>query len=88
VRSESEELDEELGELHRFMGGRVREARRHRRLSQQELADRARIHRSYLIKIEQGQGNPSGDVIWLLARGCDVEVAYFFPPRPDVSQPR
>jgi transcriptional regulator with XRE-family HTH domain len=80
VRGESEELDEELDGVHRFMGSRVREARRHKRLSQQELAAKARIHRSYLIRIEQGLGNPSGDVIWLLARGCEVEVSYFFPP--------
>ena len=87
VRRESDEFDEELGEVHRFMAVRVRKARDDRGLSQQELATRARIHRSYLIRIERGRGNPTGDVLWRLARVCDVEVSYFFPPKPDDSQP-
>jgi transcriptional regulator with XRE-family HTH domain len=88
VRGESDEFNEELGEVHRFMAVRVRKARDDMRLSQQELADKARIHRSYLIKIEQGRGNPTGDVLWRLARVCDVEVSYFFPPKPGDSRPR
>jgi transcriptional regulator with XRE-family HTH domain len=82
VRSESEELDQELEELHRFMGVRVREARLAKGLSQQELAKKARIHRSYLGEIEQGLRNPSTDVVWLLARGCEVRVTDFYPTGP------
>jgi transcriptional regulator with XRE-family HTH domain len=39
----------------RLLGGRIREARRERRWSTQELADRAGVTRATLHKIEQGE---------------------------------
>jgi len=81
VRGESAEL----AELHRVVGVRVKEARLARGLSQQRLADLARIHRTYLGDIEQGQRNPSLDVLWRLARGCEVELTYLLRPGPGDS---
>lgn len=55
------------------------------RLTQLQLAKKARIHRSYLVEIEGGEANPTQDVIWCLALGLEVEVSYLFPPQPDDS---
>ena len=83
VRSEPKELEALL----RTLGAQVKESRRRKGLTQQQLADLADVDRSYLISIEQGRRNVSMDIILCLARSCGVEVEISFLPDPDESQP-
>lgn len=52
----SQPLDDERRALSAF-GTRVRELRREQGLSQEDLADRANLHRTYVGSIERGERN-------------------------------
>ncbi|MBO7940729.1 helix-turn-helix transcriptional regulator [Streptomyces sp. S9] len=59
-------------------GQRVREHRLSAGLSQEELAEAAGIHRTYLSSLERGQRNVSLDNIIAVARALKVDVAQLF----------
>ena len=56
-------------------GENVRELRRARGLSQEELAFRAGIHRNYLGGIERGERNPALDNISAIAKALGVDLS-------------
>ncbi|WP_148613774.1 helix-turn-helix domain-containing protein [Nocardioides rubriscoriae] len=62
----------------RAFGENVGRIRRDRGWTQEDLAERAELHRSYLASIETGVRNPSLDVIVRLAKGLRVPVAELF----------
>ncbi|MBI4967266.1 MAG: helix-turn-helix transcriptional regulator [Rhodospirillales bacterium] len=51
----------------------LRRIRKSTGLSQEELADRAGLHRTYISSIERAERNISIENIFLLARALDVE---------------
>ena len=53
-------------------GKRVREERKLAKLSQEELAHRAELDRSYVGQVERGERNVSLDNIYRLANGLGV----------------
>ncbi|WP_078500307.1 helix-turn-helix domain-containing protein [Wenjunlia vitaminophila] len=57
-------------------GRRVREYRLSVGLSQEELAEAAGIHRTYVSSLERGQRNVSLDNIIALARALKVDAAH------------
>jgi len=57
------------------VAARMRESRRAQGLSQEELADRAGSHRTYIGMLERGEGNPSLSVLTSIAEALDIEVA-------------
>jgi transcriptional regulator with XRE-family HTH domain len=67
-------------DLRAEFGGRVRELRRRLGISQEELADRCRLHRTYVGGIERGERNPSLVNIGRLAEALQVPIAELFPP--------
>jgi transcriptional regulator with XRE-family HTH domain len=56
-------------------GKRVRELRKERNLSQEELAELAELHRNYVGGIERGERNVGLTNIVRLARGLNVRPA-------------
>ncbi len=56
-------------------GKRVRELRKERNLSQEELAELAELHRNYVGGIERGERNVGLTNIVKLARGLNVRPA-------------
>jgi transcriptional regulator with XRE-family HTH domain len=69
------------------LGDRVRQLRETRRWSQEELADRARIHVTYLSGIERARRNPTFKVLCTLANALGVRLSQLFGttrlrPRP------
>jgi transcriptional regulator with XRE-family HTH domain len=60
-------------------GARIRELRERRKLSQEALADVARIGRSYMSGIERGVRNCSTLHLLRLARALRVRVGDLFP---------
>lgn len=59
-------------------GGRVRELRRERGLSQEDLAELAGLHRNYVGGIERGERNVGIDNIQAISEALRVDVAALF----------
>lgn len=59
----------------RLFGRRVRARREELGLTQEELAHRASINRTYIGSLETGQRNPSLDTIARLAAALDTDAA-------------
>ena len=66
-----------MNELSRF-GETVRTIRKKKGFSQEELADRSGLHRTYIGGIERGERNLSLQNIIALAEGLDCEIAELF----------
>ena len=61
-------------------GRRVRELRRARNLSQEQLAFQAGVHRTYLGSIERGERNPTLKSISAIATALHVTLSELFLP--------
>ncbi|AGG05896.1 helix-turn-helix domain-containing protein [Dehalococcoides mccartyi] len=59
-------------------GERIRDLRKQAGVSQEELADRAGVHRTYLGGIERGERNPSLKNIDAIARALKVSLSDLF----------
>ena len=64
--------------IQKQFGERVRELRRARGLSQEELAFKAGVHRTYLGGIEQGTRNPALNNIAAIAKALGVSLPELF----------
>ncbi len=62
-----------------MFGGSVRGWRNHLGISQEELAERANLHRTYVSDVERGTRNVSLENIERLAQALDVSVSTLFP---------
>lgn len=61
-----------------MLGGRIKELRRLRKLSQEEAAERVGIDPKHLSRIEVGRGFPSLQTLEKLAQVLDVDLRDFF----------
>ncbi|MFQ5684906.1 MAG: helix-turn-helix domain-containing protein [Candidatus Binatia bacterium] len=62
----------------RRLGGRVRELRQRKGLSQEEFADRVGIDRTYISGIERGVRNPTIAVLQRVAAALEVSLSELF----------
>ncbi len=62
-------------------GERVRELRVAKGLSQEELAFKAGVHRTYLSGIERGERNPSLKNITTIAKALEISLPELFSLR-------
>lgn len=63
-----------MDDLRAALGQRVRELRQRLRLSQEQLAERADLHWTYISGIERGQRNPGLNILARLARALKVSL--------------
>jgi len=56
------------------LGERLKQLRREKRVTQEELAEKAKINRSYLSVLENGHSSPTVDVVERLAQGLGVSL--------------
>lgn len=56
------------------VGLNLQRLRRGKKVSQEELAHRAKIHQTYLSGVERGRRNPSLLVLERIAKGLGVDV--------------
>jgi transcriptional regulator with XRE-family HTH domain len=59
-------------------GKAVRRRRRELDLSQEKLAERAELHRTYISSIERGRMNPSLENVEKLAKALDISISALF----------
>lgn len=64
--------------IQRQFGKVVRRWRKHQRLSQEELATGAGLHRTYISDVERGFRNPSLQSIAKIAAALDISLATLF----------
>lgn len=69
--------DEQLARRRAF-GARLRQLRRDRGLSQEDLAHGAGLDRTYVGSVERGRRNVSLDAIWQIANAMEVDPCCFF----------
>ena len=75
-------------DIQKLVAWNIRRVRVAKGLSQEALADGARIDRTYVSKLERGKDNPSVDVLDRIAAACDVEIIEFFKkPRANEKPP-
>ena len=61
-------------DIRRKLGRKVQALRQEQALSQEELADRAGLHRTYVSGVERGVRNPTLTVLEKLALGLGVRL--------------
>lgn len=66
-------------DVRRKLGRKVQALRQDRSLSQEELADRAGLHRTYVSGVERGVRNPTLTVLEKLAHGLGVPLRDLIP---------
>ncbi|SRR5581483_7464353 len=66
------------GDVKLRFGKAIKEQRSALQISQEELADRAGLHRTYVSDVERGARNPSLESIGKLAHALDVSIAMLF----------
>lgn len=71
-------------DVKKIFGTSVKAWRKRKGFSQEELAERAALHRTYISDVERGARNLSLESITRLARALEISVATLFPPeRPN-----
>lgn len=65
-------------DIRKQFGRRVRELRDARGWSQEELADQAGLHRTYISAVERAVRNPTLTVIERIAKALKVRIAELF----------
>lgn len=70
--------DEEFESFRKAFGTRVKHFRRSCGLSQEELAERSRLHRNYISDVERGRRNLSLDALLKLANGLGINIRDMF----------
>lgn len=62
----------------RTVGRNIRRIREQRALSQEQLAEKCQLHRTYVSGIERGTRNPSLQNLLKIARALDVHPSILF----------
>ena len=70
--------DKSQSDVKQRFGKAIRRRRRELDLSQEELAERAELHRTYVSDIERGDRNPSLENIEKLAKALNIKVSALF----------
>jgi transcriptional regulator with XRE-family HTH domain len=63
-----------VSDARRVFASRLRQIRQVQGLSQEELADRAGLHRTYVGSVERGERNISIDNIECLAKALEIDI--------------
>ena len=62
------------------LGKRIKELRSQQSLTQEDLADRSGLFRTYMSRIESGQANPTLSMLCQIAEAFDVELRELLKP--------
>jgi transcriptional regulator with XRE-family HTH domain len=71
-------VENDRATIRQRFGKAIRRRRRELDISQEELAERAELHRTYISDIERGEVNPSLDNVEKLARALNISISDLF----------
>lgn len=72
-------------DLAKHFGGAIRRHRELIKVSQEELADRANLDRTYVSGIERGRRNPTLDVLQRLSTALGVDLDVIFATAREIA---
>jgi transcriptional regulator with XRE-family HTH domain len=72
-----------VSDARRVFASRLRQIRQVKGLSQEELADRAGLHRTYVGSVERGERNISIDNIEVIAKALGVDIIELLKKEPE-----
>jgi transcriptional regulator with XRE-family HTH domain len=76
-------------DVKRLIGGRIRQLRKERGLSQEKLGYESELHYTHIGSIERGEKNWSIDTLIKLAKGLNVDIGELFNfPMPTADAKR
>ena len=75
-------------ETQKLLGHRIRSLRQAKRLTQQQLGERAHLNYKYLGALERGEENPSLLVLERIAMALDAELLDLFHFAHEETSPR
>lgn len=81
----ADDLPNTLAARREELGERIRNVRTRQAMTQQELADRARVSRAIVSSIENGHGNPTFENLLMLARALAVPVHFIVMPQREAD---
>lgn len=61
-----------------IFGNKVAELRKGQKMSQEELADKCGLHRTYLGAIERGEKSPTLNTVYKIAKGLNININQLF----------
>ncbi|MCL5073502.1 MAG: helix-turn-helix domain-containing protein [Actinobacteria bacterium] len=64
--------------INKQLGKRIRRLRREQKISQEKLAEKAGIHRTYMGKIERGESNPPIHTVEKIAKALKIPISELF----------
>ena len=73
-------VDQEVRDLTRRVGDRVRAARKDCRLSRRELSEHSQVSQRYLAQVEGGEGNISIALLLKVGRALNRPISWFLEP--------
>lgn len=75
-------------DVRELLGKKIKELRAAKGITQEELAERCGMFRTYLSRIESGLGNPTLTALHVLAAGLEVSVIELLSPpaEPDLGR--
>lgn len=66
-------------DIRKLFGELMRKARKNKDLTQEELADKAGLHFTYIGQIERGRRNPSLINIYKIQKALRIPISDIFP---------
>lgn len=78
-------MSKPIHSLKKAFGLRLKELRAERGMTQEELAERSGLFRTYMSRIESGLGNPTLTNLYLLADALGVPIADLFVPAQSIQ---
>jgi transcriptional regulator with XRE-family HTH domain len=76
--------DPRVQQMLRRLGARVKHLRRERRLTQEELAERASLTSKFVGEVERAESNPSAASLARMAGALSVSMGDLFEADPDI----
>jgi len=70
---------EHMSKIRESFGKRVKELRKAKKMSQEELGERVGLHYTYVGGVERGERNISLESIEKIAKGLEVNIGELFP---------
>lgn len=66
--------------LKKYVGNKIREERKKKRISQKELGERIGVKHNTISQYENATNSPEQDSLFKIARALDIKVDDLFPP--------